>query len=328
MCNSEHNQDQSHFRHSVRTSFDYIEYFSTWVEYKNFYTELSSVHYRDVYFTPLNNEGIVLMCFSIIFQTLLTLHVDKMPRHLCGPYLNTQIHAYLATCVTNLTKWETVILITWLQTGFSLTHATTHSSSHTNQLLVSLVHPSVSESSGHLEKVCFVYLILPTEHLIVLAHDISENWKRFFKYPCWPLWSSSWQFLLLVWRHLTCCQISSQPCLSHGCMSGTKFPWWCTGPRELCVCQCQLVSTYKLEPNANSIFLVESKQTLEVTWKKTDGIEKKKFVLANWVLCWVKHLITRIRCGDEKITTCMSHRPCHRGTEETRGVVQGGFFFV
>jgi hypothetical protein len=59
---------------------------------------------------------------------------------------------------------------------------TTHFSSLNPQLLLSLVHPSVSESwselsgsVGTVEKAYFVCLILPTEHLIELVQDIFER---------------------------------------------------------------------------------------------------------------------------------------------------------
>jgi hypothetical protein len=53
----------------------------------------------------------------------------------------------------------------------SLSH-TTHSSSLNTQLLLSLVHVYVSDT---VEKVCFVCMIPPTEHLIVLVHDVFER---------------------------------------------------------------------------------------------------------------------------------------------------------
>ena len=53
----------------------------------------------------------------------------------------------------------------------SLSH-TTDSSSLNTQLL-SLVHSSASDSS--VEKVCFVCMLPPTEHLIVLVHDVFET---------------------------------------------------------------------------------------------------------------------------------------------------------
>ena len=39
--------------------------------------------------------------YNLFSQTSLTLNSDKMPRHLCGPHLHTQIPTYL---VTNLNK--------------------------------------------------------------------------------------------------------------------------------------------------------------------------------------------------------------------------------
>ena len=41
--------------------------------------------------------------YNLFFQTSLTLNIDKIPRHFCGPHFHTQIHAYLAL---NLNKWE------------------------------------------------------------------------------------------------------------------------------------------------------------------------------------------------------------------------------
>ncbi len=55
----------------------------------------------------------------------------------------------------------------------SLSH-TTHSSSLNTQLLLSLDSSSriCVLVLGTVEKVCFVWMILPTEHLIVLVHDV------------------------------------------------------------------------------------------------------------------------------------------------------------
>ena len=94
-----------------RTSPDYNDYLSTWVEYKNFLWWVE-FEYNDSWYSNSTHERghsthetWVKLEYNLFFQTSLTLNIDKVPRNLWGPHLYTPIHTYVAT---NLNKWETV----------------------------------------------------------------------------------------------------------------------------------------------------------------------------------------------------------------------------
>ncbi len=57
---------------------------------------------------------------------------------------------------------------------------------------------------------------------------------------------------------------TSQRHLPHGCMSCTKFLWWCSDPRELSGHPYQTASTYILEPSANSIFFCRNNSSTSI----------------------------------------------------------------
>ncbi len=86
------------------------ECLSTWVEYKDFYTELSWVHYRDVWSTQLKKLDMVLMFFITNLSTI-CFSRPHWPSTLIK-YLDT-CHSVVLTCTlpivwSQLNSWQTL----------------------------------------------------------------------------------------------------------------------------------------------------------------------------------------------------------------------------